>query len=257
MPGFQTPPPPPAPPRGSLSPRASRAPTQTGRLNRKCADLGEAGGRRRCFCTARRGPEGPGGAWDQPPPDPGPGGFLCVSSPVGRGLGSYAAKRSQGGNGGYVASRPVGSPPNATAQQLPAGTPTRPPRAPTGQRFPGPGAAPRAGAHPRSPPGSLRFWLSPARPGRRRWLPHPPDLKCAAPRTHRAPSARALLALPVRGFETGHLCPAFKAEDLGVLTLAGHISQGSPSDFLVGDAFLYESFDVKCRLFVLDHFKPL
>lgn len=140
-------------------------------------------------------------------------------------------------------------------QQLPAGTPTRPPRAPTGQRFPGPGAAPRAGAHPRSPPGSLRFWLSPARPGRRRWRPHPPDLKCAAPRTHRAPSACALLALPVRGFETGHLCPAFKAEDLGVLTLAGHISQGSPSDFLVGDAFLYESFDVKCKTFRLGSFQ--
>lgn len=75
-----------------------------------------------------------------------------------------------------------------------------------------------------------------------------------------APSG-ALLRL-MRKFETGDLWPAFSVENLGVLSLEGHISQGPPSYCLAGEAglcgtFLHENFDVKCGLFVLDRSKSL
>lgn len=51
-------------------------------------------------------------------------------------------------------------------------------------------------------------------------------------------------------------------ENYPVLTLVGHESRGLRSHLLIGkvglcDALLYESFEVKCGLFVLNHFKLL
>lgn len=157
------------------------------------------------------GLQSPGPA-PHPPPRPRPVSLRLL--PPGRGFGSYAVKRSQGGNEVSAASRPVRSPPRATARQRLRGPP-RARRSPAGRT--------------QVPPSPREARSSAGPPGAPHPHPHPRDLRCAASGALRAASARALLAVPVRGFETGDPRPAIKAETRGVLTLEGHTSQGPPS----------------------------
>lgn len=80
------------------------------------------------------------------------------------------------------------------------------------------------------------------------------------------PAAGIPLLLRVPGSGSEDICPSKEEfsglENYPVLTLVGHGPRGPCSHLLVGkvglcDALLYESFEVNCGLFVLNHFKLL